>query len=158
MRTLGFLLIMPQISWLWWCCVPPLSGGSPPFSYSRHISWSFCGHLRLSDLREPSFGGESVGSDPCPAAYYLQCLGGVLCPASVSSSVKWVSPPSFIDAARVLKRTATGPSASIHNRHYHAIVSLALQPFLQEDLALGSRSAEWERCRFLLLRVAVRNE
>lgn len=44
-RTLGFLLIMPQISGLWWCCVPPLSGASPPFAHSGHITWSFCGHL-----------------------------------------------------------------------------------------------------------------
>lgn len=45
---------------------------------------------------------------------------------------------------------------STHNRYYTVIVLLALQHFLKEDLALGSRSAECERSGFLSLRVAVR--
>lgn len=60
-----------------------------------------------------------MSSDPSSAVYYLQCLGGVLCPASVLSSVKWVSTLPFIDV--------TGPIAYTHNGYYHVLVSLALQ-------------------------------
>lgn len=58
---------------------------------------------------------------------------GVLGPASVSSSVKWMIISSLMDAASVLKRTATGPLASTHSSNY-VIVFLALQHSLKEDL------------------------